>query len=328
MMRDVVMIIIVMMLLVVPVYAAPKNKTHLNDTISVEGNETLEITLVDDGADLPENSENETVVVEDDLVEEGPEESGLEELEESEPVEQSVGLIDVRPGNVLVGDVLMKVTLQNTGNVALEDISLVIVGTGFTSHDVAPIAVLEPEEEAEVLVAGHFSKAGDVLLTIKWEDMRFYETIEVVSPTRAEVQATKEAEEKELEVLQVEVEALIDLYDALGEAVYEKHESHDLSQVQLDDLRRYIFNAETALNSKESDQANISLMMAKREYQDQKGKLDKAPELSFATKIKTNAQVIGAILGTIIALITLFGMFGRPMLDRMKAKAKSGKKKR
>ncbi|HII71647.1 TPA: hypothetical protein HA265_02730, partial [Candidatus Woesearchaeota archaeon] len=208
----------------------------------------------------------------------------------------------------MTGDVLLTIGVENRGTVTLHDVEPSIVGTGFTSHDVTPIPVLEPGEIAEVFVAGNFAQAGDILLTVRIEGKRFYETVTVTSPTRQDLAAQKAADEAAIETMTEQVQSLIEEYDTLGEELYAKRNTHDISGVQLDDLRRYIYQAESALEEEQVQKANVSLMLANKEYQDQKNKLAKAEKKSFFRRIKDNIQVISAILGSIIATITLSGM--------------------
>ncbi len=323
-----IMIMLIVLLLAVGVDAKrPDNITtgplEDNDTVMNEtydsGTDTVEVSDgSSDGSSEPEfYNETETVA-----------EADPESVEELAELEWDIDLVEASPRNVKLGDVLLNLKVENTGDATLYDFIPEIIGTGFTLHDVAPLIELKPGDMGEIFVAGSFSKPGDIILTIRFEDKRFYPTIFVESVVE---EVDKEAEEKArqeaLDALKVEIEELIDYYDSLAEDIYEKSRTHELDLVQIDDLRRYIVTAETNLDSGEVQKTNLSVMMAKREYQDQKTRLDKAPKRTFAARIKTNAQVIGAILGAIIASITLYGMFGRPALDKLrKKKAKSRKR--
>lgn len=208
------------------------------------------------------------------------------------------------PTSVDKGDVLFNVEINNTGTVALENLVPVIVARGFSTYDSIPIQKLEPGEKDTAIISGAISSEGNILVTVKVGNKVFYQTITV--------QATKPADETnkvDTETKLALTQELADVkaqYLALEKELSEKSEKYDTGTVNLDSLKNYVMEAQTNLYSDDLIKANVTLLNAKTELDDQKNKLENSQKKPFLDKLKDNILIISAIAG---ALLTIFSFY-------------------
>lgn len=230
---------------------------------------------------------------------------------EPEPVIVDFDLINVTPDEAQKGDVLLKIVIKNTGTTPLSNSVPVVVGRGFSTYDTVPLPELKPGKKGDIFVSGTFAEAGDILLTIKLNDHIFYDRIHISSaePDAAAMQRTAEIRAALLKNLTAEIQALKTSYDELEQEVRSKKKGYDLSEVKLDELKKYLLNAEAAAAGGEIEKVRPSLVQAQGEYADQRQRLDAAQKKPFLSIIRDNIVVVSAIIGGILTIFTGYEFF-------------------
>ncbi|MDO8642288.1 MAG: hypothetical protein Q7R76_01705 [Candidatus Woesearchaeota archaeon] len=214
-------------------------------------------------------------------------------------------LVNVTPDDAQTGDVLLKIMIKNSGNTKLENLVPVVVARGFSTYDTIPLKSLTPFRVGELFVSGHIADAGDILLTIKINDKIFYDTIKVIEKESVSAQerlATEVAREKEIGNFTAQVAALKTNYDALEQEVREKKKGYDLSDIKLDDLKKYLLAADAAAVNRDLEKLKTNVIQARGEYVDQKERLAAAQKKSFMSVIRDNIIFISAIAGGIVTI--------------------------
>ncbi len=214
-------------------------------------------------------------------------------------------LVNITPDDAQTGDVLLKIMIKNTGNTKLENLVPVVVARGFSTYDTIPLKSLTPNRVGELFVSGRVADAGDILLTIKINDKIFYDTIKVIEKelvSNQERLAAEVAREKELGNFTAQVVALKTNYDALEQEVREKKKGYDLSDIKLDDLKKYLLAADAAAVNRDLEKLKTNVIQARGEYTDQKERLAAAQKKSFMSVIRDNIIFISAIAGGIVTI--------------------------
>lgn len=244
-------------------------------------------------------------------------------------------LTSFTPKEFKVGDVQFNIQVQNTGNTELKNLMAFISGKGLSSYDITPIDVLKPGEKSYILMTGNLREEGDIPITIRINDKTFTQVIKVIDPNSGVNNAALKAmQEKEtgkkaaVAILSQQFEELNKNYTSLDQDYFnKKKENYDLSGISLEDLKKFLRNAQSSIIAVDSEQANISLTLAFNEYNYQKNKLDQAQkiETSFLDAIKNNVGLLSAIA---TGIITLFGFYEFVMKkkDTVSEKLKSIKK--
>lgn len=204
----------------------------------------------------------------------------------------------------------------NPGNVELKNLLAFISGKGLSSYDITPIDILKPGEKSYILMTGNLKEEGDIPLTIRINDKTFIQVIKVIDPNSQSNQvALKLMQEKEankkaaITILSQQYEELSKNYTILDEDYSaKKKEKYDLSEVNLEELKTFLRNAQSSIIAADPGQANISLTLALNEYNYQKRKLEEAQKIktSFLDVIKNNIGLLSAIA---TGIITLFGFY-------------------
>lgn len=230
---------------------------------------------------------------------------------EPEPVIVDFDLINVTPDEAQKGDVLLKIVIKNTGNTLLSNSVPVVVGRGFSTYDTVPLTELKPGKKGDIFVSGTFAEAGDILLTVKLNDHIFYDRIHISSaePDAAALERAAKIREALLKNLTAEIQALKTSYDELEQEVRSKKKGYDLSEVKLDELKKYLLNAEAAAAGGEIEKVRPSLVQAQGEYADQRQRLDAAQKKPFLSIIRDNIVVVSAIIGGILTIFTGYEFF-------------------
>lgn len=238
------------------------------------------------------------------------EEPGVTPPPEEIPEIVDFKLINFTPTETKQGDAMLSIDVENTGNTPLSNLIPVIVARGFSTYDVVPINDLGPGELGTAFVSGNFNQAGGILLTIKINDKLFYKQIEVESlqalPDTEKIKAEEEAKQKALNDSKAKLEDLRQKYEMLENESSRKKNSYDLSQVNLENLKRYMMDAESSLISEDAKKAEISLALGFTEYADQKYRLSNAAKKPFLQKIKDNLVLISGIAAAIITLFSFY----------------------
>jgi len=166
------------------------------------------------------------------------------------------------------------------------------------------------------LMTGNLKEEGDIPLTIRINDKTFIQVIKVIDPNSQSNQvALKLMQEKEankkaaITILSQQYEELSKNYTILDEDYSaKKKEKYDLSEVNLEELKTFLRNAQSSIIAADPGQANISLTLALNEYNYQKRKLEEAQKIktSFLDVIKNNIGLLSAIA---TGIITLFGFY-------------------
>lgn len=234
------------------------------------------------------------------------------------------------PAKAKIGDVVLNIQVENTGNVVLKNVMAIVTGTGFSTYDVTPISRLEPGEKSSMYIMGNFREDGNIPLIVKIGEKVFYLEVQVENPAAIEASKQKEAEEqkkKAIEGISKQFDELKRNYTQLEQDYYAKKNDYDLSEVNLKDMDEYIKDTKSSLLAGSANQANISLELALDEYRDQKEKLDNAPKKPFLQKIKENIGLISAIAGSIITLVTLYELMKRKQ-EKLYTKLKEARVKK
>lgn len=163
-------------------------------------------------------------------------------------------------------------------------------------------------EKDYIFVDGNFKESGDIELTIKINDKEFTQNIEILKDEIPNI--TLDSKEGILSNLSIELTKLKINYTSLESAISEKKDDkYDVSKLTLDDLKKYIRNAETSIILKEAEQTKANLKLANEEYTDLKNKLENVKKLSFMSKIKDNAVLLSTLATALIAIFTLYEIF-------------------
>lgn len=223
-------------------------------------------------------------------------------------------IVEIQPKSAAKGDVLLSVQMKNTGNTALHNLIPIIVAKGFSAYDVVPIKLLEPGAVAASYVSGEFSTAGNILLTLKINDELFYDRL-LIEDKAADAGQKVEENTAAVSAVNAQLEALKAEYHGLETELISKRSDYEVTDVKLDDLKRYILDAQTNIMSESLQKANVSLMLALTEYNDQRFKLDHAPVRPFLQKIKDNLLLISGIATAIITMISFYELMKKKKQD-------------
>ncbi|PIN70137.1 hypothetical protein COV93_02675 [Candidatus Woesearchaeota archaeon CG11_big_fil_rev_8_21_14_0_20_43_8] len=233
------------------------------------------------------------------------------------PVE-SFEVVSITPKAAEKGDVLVTISVKNTGNVELKNLIPIVIGRGFATYNAVPLKSLAVNATGKLIVNGRFADTGTILLTMRIGDELFYDSINITVP-QAEIDLEKQKDDAEKKRLADEKakQDLLDSYDkqlanlteeynALDERYISIKEDYDVSEITLTDLKKMIMAAQAAVASGNVDQAKINMIQATTEYKDQKNKIENAKKRPLLAKIKDNIVIISAIAGAFITLLTLY----------------------
>ena len=212
-------------------------------------------------------------------------------------------LTDLSPGRAPLGDVSLDIEIKNTGNVILENLVPVIIGIGFSSYDTMPIESLKANETGHIYVTGNFAKEGNIQLNIRIKGKTFKKTIIVESgKNETKLKEIEQQKQDALQALTIELGAVKSDYSKLSDDTKAKKEKYDVSELTLDDIKKFIIEAEAALATDEARKANASLILAKEEIVNQRSILESAKKKPFFDLFRNNLLLISTTLGAIITL--------------------------
>lgn len=280
-------IIILLMLSAVSAFALDENATGLNIT----SNDSL-------------SDENAIPPFPDDNIVETPEEVS------------DFAITNVVPNEFNAGDIQFNIQVQNNGTVELKNLAAVISGKGFSTYDVVQIDSLKAGEKSYIIVMGNEKSFGNITLTIKINEKTFLRNIIISNPdavdTSKNLEDTKKAEEankKELSNLSAQLDDLNKKYKTLEDELQtKKSNDYDVSNVDLEDLKNFLRDAQSAIIQEDIRKSRVGVSLATNEYNDQKDHLDSAQIIkrSISGLLKDNAVLISTLAGSIIAFFSLW----------------------
>ncbi len=214
-------------------------------------------------------------------------------------------IITLTPTEVKQGDAILTVQIENNGTVALQNIIPLVSGRGFSAYDIVSIEEIAPGKTASAYVLGHFSDAGTIVLTIKINGRTVTQPI-MVSGSSQNEEERKALEKEALQTLSLQLDNLENKYAMLEEELEQKKKDYLLPEMDIEGVKENIRNAQSRILADEVEEANISIILALAEYEEQKNKLDSAQKKSFFDKIQDNILLISTLAG---AILTLFAFF-------------------
>ncbi len=216
------------------------------------------------------------------------------------------------PKEVKIGDVQFNMQVQNNLNENLENIAVFVYGKGFSTYEIIPIEELDPLERDYVFINGNFKESGNIILTIRINNEIFYQNVSVIDIS-IKIENSQEFIKKEaLKNLSVELDNLKKNYASLELELSDKKErGYAISNIDLEDLKKYMRNTEVSIITEDINFAKANLKLAQEEYRYEKEKLDNAKIVPVITRIKENAVLISTIIGAVLALFALSELLKR-----------------
>ncbi len=227
----------------------------------------------------------------------------------------AIEIISFIPQTFKIGDVQFNIKIKNNRNETLNNIIALISGKEFSTYDITPIDSLEENQRDYILVSGNFKESGNITLTIKINEQTFYQNISVINENQADIDEKLKQQQDKIDTLNNLSQQLQDLkqrYSQLETDYYNKKDlEYDLSKVNLDDLKKYINEIESAIINEGIKEASAKLILANEAYSEQKKKLDESQTRSLIMRIKDNALIFSTITGAVLAFFTLYELLKR-----------------
>ena len=178
---------------------------------------------------------------------------------------KGISLYNFFPTETKVGDVQFSIQIKNEGNETINNIIALVSGRGFSSYDIVPIDSLSPGERSYIIAYGNLRESGNITLTLRIDRKIFYKNITVTDPNER-VLSNAEEEQKKLENISQQIEELKTEYASLELEISEKKDQdYDVSSIKLDDLKKFLRDAETSIFSKNLNGAISNLRLAEEE---------------------------------------------------------------
>jgi len=234
-------------------------------------------------------------------------------IEEPEPIEEEpisdFNVLTVVPSKFNIGDIQFNIQVQNNGTAELNNLVAIVSGDGFSTYDIMPIDTLKPGEKSYILVMGNSKQEGNIKLTIKINDKTFYNNITIKDPDAKNETVAVKVDEKELENLSARSDEIEKRYKELeDELQIKKNNDYDVSNVDLEDLKKFLRDAQSYIIQEDIEKSRVSVTLAENEYEDQKDNLDSAQMIkrSVSSILKDNAVLMSTLAGSIIAFFSLY----------------------
>ena len=244
--------------------------------------------------------------------------------------EENISITKFIPTEFKVGDVQFNIQVQNNENNSIENIFAIVTGNGFSTYDVIPIEILAPEDKDYIFIIGNFKNPGEINLSIKINNKIFYQKVSVIGENNTELEdLIKKQEEtnKILNNLSIELSILKENYSNLENEIADKKENnYDVSKINLDDLKRYLRNAEASILGKDVENAQINIDLAEEEFSYQKSKINNLKKIPLLSRIKENSVLFTAIAGALIMIFTLYELL-KNKSEKLVSSVKFRKKK-
>lgn len=226
----------------------------------------------------------------------------------------ALNLINFMPQEVKLGDVQFNLQIQNNQNETVNNTFAFIIGNGFSTYNVIPIASLASGEKDYIFVYGNLKQAGNITLTIKINDKTFYQNISVISDisNQQKLDELQQEQEKEQQIKNIsdQLNELKQNFTALQNEFSEKQSNnYDVSLTNLNTLDNYIHNVQADILTGNVNDANLNLNLAYDEYSSQKSNLDTAKKLPLISIIKNNVVLFSTFAGAILTFFALYELF-------------------
>lgn len=222
-----------------------------------------------------------------------------------------IEIVKFFPKEVKIGDVQFNIQIKNNIDHTFENLNAFISGPGFSTYEIIPIEILEPYEKDYIFVDGNMRESGEINLTIRIEKYTFYQKVSVFD-VREFNDSEEEKKLQKLDELLKQLENLKKNYTSLELEISEKKDNnYDVSKINLDDLKRYLRNAESYIITEDIEQAEINLKFALEEYEYQKTRTDNAKVIPTIDRLKETALIFSAIFGSVLAFFALSELLKR-----------------
>jgi len=222
------------------------------------------------------------------------------------------------PQEIRLGDVQFNLQIQNNQNETAKNIIAFVTGNGFSTYNMMPIDSLAPGDKSYIFVYGNLKQAGNITLTVKVNDIIFYQNITVIDPNALsdqqkldELQAEQE-KEQQIKNISDQLNILKQNFTALENELTDKQgNNYDVSLVNLNILDNYLHNIQADILTGNVNDALVNLNLANEEYLTQKNKLDNAKSLPFINILKNNVLLFSTFAGAVITIFALYELFKR-----------------
>ena len=230
----------------------------------------------------------------------------------------SLALTGFMPQEIRLGDVQFNLQIQNNQNETAKNIIAFVTGNGFSTYNMMPIDSLAPGDKSYIFVYGNLKQAGNITLTVKVNDIIFYQNITVIDPNALsdqqkldELQAEQE-KEQQIKNISDQLNILKQNFTALENELTDKQgNNYDVSLVNLNILDNYLHNIQADILTGNVNDALVNLNLANEEYLTQKNKLDNAKSLPFINILKNNVLLFSTFAGAVITIFALYELFKR-----------------
>jgi hypothetical protein len=197
------------------------------------------------------------------------------------------------------GDSQLNIYVQNNGP-TLNNLGAFIEGNGYSTYNLVPISILETNGKNYIIVTGNFRDSGKINLTITINGEKFYQEVTVTSDKTEQVVT-------DFGNISIQLDELKRNYDLLEQKTAEKKSAgYDISKINLADLKNFIRNIETAVLTKNAENALVNLKLATEEYNYQTKKLESSPKIGLVGKLRENAVLFSTIAGALVTFFTLY----------------------
>lgn len=254
-------------------------------------------------------TENETILATNEINETNETEVILESIKEA----KEIIFKNFIPREFKLGDAQFSIQVQNKKDETVTNIIAFISGKGFSTYDVTPIDSLQLEEKGYILVNGNFKESGLINLTIKIDQKTFYQEVNVLGESEEDIQKAenllKQQEEKKkvLAGLSQKLESLEQNYSDLEAQINKKEEeNYDLSNINLNELKKYIRESQGSILGEHVEEARVNLVLATKELNAIEEKLAAVKKLPFIKRFKEHLIVFSSIAGAVITFFALY----------------------
>jgi len=240
----------------------------------------------------------------------------------------AIELIALIPTTFKIGDVQFDIRVKNNYNKTLENLMAFVTGNGFSTYEVIGIDLLEPQEKNNIIVFGNFKESGNITLMIKIDKNIFYRNVTVID----------DKEENEENMMKQKIETLNNLSQQLFdlkqryyklELEYnnKKSNNYEVSDVNLEPIKKYIEEIELDINNENIKNAKAKLSIANEIYTEEKNKLENAKQKSFILILKDYAFIFSTIAGALVTFFVLSELLKKKSEGLIKNIKKIKKKK-
>jgi len=232
---------------------------------------------------------------------------------------KGISLLNFFPIETNVGDVQFNIQVRNDGNETINNIIAFISGKGYSSNNIVAIDTLSPNEKSYIIVYGNLKEGGNITLTLRIDREIFYKNITVENPNEGAA-SNAEKEQEELGNISQQIEELKGKYASLELELSDKEDNnYVVSDISLDDLKKFLRNAEASILEEDLKNAKSNLKLAIEEYEYQKNKVDSVKPIPTINKVKDYALIFSAIAGSILAFFAIYELLIKKSINLARA---------